>query len=68
MTVIFYIAIFAAIVAVLGVGGALCESEDFEERLKRAGRRASSFVERALKVVLLPVEAATYIYESIKTR
>lgn len=68
MTVIIYIAVFFAIVAAVGVGGALCESESFEEKCGRTGKRISSFFERALGVLLLPVDAAFAIYETMKSR
>ena len=66
MTVIIYIAVFAAIVAAVGIGGALCESEKFEEKTARAKRRVSGALERAADVILIPVEAANAIYESIR--
>ncbi|MBQ9544093.1 MAG: hypothetical protein IJV00_03070 [Clostridia bacterium] len=68
MTVIIYIAVFFAIVAAVGVGGALCESERFEKKCGETGKRVSAFFERALGVVLLPVDAAFAIYEAIKQR
>ena len=66
MTVIIYIAVFAAIVAAVGIGGALCESEKFEERAENVKRGAAAFLERAADVVLFPVEAASAIYDSIR--
>ncbi len=65
MTVLIYIAVFAAIVAAVCIGGAICESEAFEERAQRAGRGAASLAEKVLSVLLVPVEAAFSIYERV---
>ena len=68
MKVIIYIAVFAAIVAVLAVGGALCESEAFEEKSRRAAGTLARAFEAVLEVALLPVEAAYYFIDGLKTR
>ncbi len=68
MTVIAYIFIFAAIVALIGIGGAICESESAAARFKRIGERASSAAAKAFDVLTMPVEAAYTFYENVKSR
>ncbi len=67
MKVIIYIAVFAAIVAVLAIGGALCESEALEERSRRAAGAFARAIETIVGVALLPVEAAYYFIDRAKT-
>ncbi|MBR6917912.1 MAG: hypothetical protein IKN38_06975 [Clostridia bacterium] len=68
MRVIVYTLIFILIVAAVGVGGMICESDKFEKKTKRARRFVRSAAERTVEVLLMPVEAANYIYESLRTR
>ena len=60
MKVIIYIAVFFAITAILGIGGALVESERLDEVTSRIRSALTRGTEGVLSVVLYPIEAAVY--------
>ena len=70
MTVLAYIGIFAAIVAVVAIGGAICENKRAEEKARSFGHGAKNLLERIVAAALMPIEAAFSAYEerAAKTR
>ena len=63
MKVIIYAALFAAVLAVLGIIGALAENETIGEKFSRALRCVGVVVEGLISLLTLPVEAVATIFE-----
>ena len=57
MTVLLYFGIFTALMAVIGIGGMVCESSAFERFARRAGRAVRGTLKFIAGAVLFPFEA-----------
>lgn len=63
MKVIIYCFVFFAILAVVALGGALCENEKFTDKLCFVGRLFVCAVEKTVSALMMPIVIVSELFE-----